>query len=114
MFGLSEMLVHQYNVMQHLFENASCTTCPLRNKDNRRVVSIRFGKGLALSAKTRLLILAVSVGVVLFAIFYYLEGINYPYVIRYPILVATVILFMVIVATLVFTMGRRVGVPLPS
>jgi hypothetical protein len=67
-----------------------------------------------LSAKTRLLILIVFVGVVLFAIFYYLVGINYPYVIRYPILVATVILFIVIVATLALAMGRRVGVPLPS
>lgn len=74
----------------------------------------RFGKGLALSTKTRLLILAVFIGVVLFAIFYYLEGINYPYMIRYPILMATVILFIVVVATLAVVMGRRVGVPLPS
>ncbi|MGD0495319.1 MAG: hypothetical protein ABSB28_04690 [Candidatus Bathyarchaeia archaeon] len=74
----------------------------------------RFGKGLALSTKTRLLILAVLVGVVLFAIFYYLEGINNPYMIRYPILMATVILFIVVVATLAVVMGKRVGVPLPS
>ena len=67
-----------------------------------------------MSTKTRLLILAVLVGVVLFAIFYYLEGINNPYMIRYPILMATVILFIVVVATLAVVMGKRVGVPLPS
>ena len=67
-----------------------------------------------MSTKTRLLILAMLAGVVLFAIFYYLEGINNPYVIRYPILMATVILFIVVVATLAVVMGKRVSVPLPS
>jgi hypothetical protein len=67
-----------------------------------------------LSTKTRFLILAVLAGVVLFAIFYTLEGINNPYVIRYPILMATVILFIVVVATLAVVMGKRASVPLPS
>ena len=62
----------------------------------------------------KLLAFAALVGVILFAVFYYLVGTNYPYMIRYPILIATIILFIVVVAIIAVVMSSGTRVPLPQ
>lgn len=70
-----------------------------------------FGDDLTWSPRTKLLTFVVLVGLVLFAVFYYFVGINYSYMIRYPILIATIILFIVAMAILMVVMGRSIRVP---
>ena len=72
-----------------------------------------FGNDSTLSPKSKLLILVVLVGLILFAVLYYLVGIGYSYVIRYPILIATIILFIVAMAILVVVMSKGIRAPLP-
>jgi hypothetical protein len=67
-----------------------------------------------LSPTAKLLALAALVGVILFAVFYYLVGTNYPYMISYPILTATIILFIIVVAIMAVVMSSSTRVPLPK
>jgi hypothetical protein len=58
-------------------------------------------------SKLRLLIFIVIVGVILYVLLF-LSGIDSAYSIRYPMLTAVVILFVVTVAMLTVFRGRRV------